>query len=58
MNKDKLIGQNPNSNIVKLYKNSLIALSDKQKEASIGLILGDASLQTQNKGKTYRIKFE
>lgn len=58
MNKDKLIGKNPNSNIVKPYKNSLIALSEKQKEASIGLILGDASLQTQNKGKTYRIKFE
>jgi len=27
-------------------------------EAAIGLLLGDASLQTQNKGKTYRIKFE
>ena len=33
-------------------------LSDIQWEASIGLMLGDASLQTQNKGKNYRMKFE
>jgi hypothetical protein len=33
-------------------------LSEVQWEAAIGLLLGDASLQTQNKGKTYRIKFE
>jgi hypothetical protein len=29
-----------------------------QWEASIGLMLGDASLQTQNKGRTHRMKFE
>lgn len=61
MNKALVQGLNPNSNLVKLYKNSLIKLSrsaPEQKEASIGLILGDASLQTQNGGKTYRIKFE
>ena len=29
-----------------------------KKEAAIGLLLGDASLQSQNEGKTYRIKFE
>ena len=27
-------------------------------EISIGLMLGNASLQTQNKGKTYRMKFK
>jgi len=56
--KIKVQGLNPNSNLVKEYKNSLKALTEVQKEASIGLILGDASLQTQNGGKTYRIKFE
>lgn len=33
-------------------------LSDIQWEASIGLMLGDASLQRQNKGRDYRMKFE
>jgi hypothetical protein len=33
-------------------------LSKLQWEIAIGLILGDASLQTQNNGKTYRMKFE
>lgn len=37
---------------------ALKSLSSLQWEASIGLMLGDASLQTQNKGKTYRMKFE
>jgi len=36
----------------------LIELTKDQKEAVIGLLLGEASLQSQNKGKTYRIKFE
>jgi len=53
-----IIGLGPNSNKVKEYKNSLIKLSNIQKEAAIGLLLGDASLQSQNEGKTYRIKFE
>jgi hypothetical protein len=48
----------PNSNAMKQYKESLTSLTKEQLEASIGLILGDASLQTQNKGKTFRIKFE
>ena len=56
--KENLIGKSPNSKIVKEYKNSLINLTDIQWEASIGLILGDANLQTQNNGKTYRMKFE
>ena len=53
-----IIGLGPNSSKVKEYKNSLIELSKIQKEAAIGLILGDASLQSQNEGHTYRIKFE
>lgn len=51
-------GVGANSNEMKRYKASLARLSQEQLEASIGLILGDASLQTQNLGKTYRIKFE
>lgn len=48
----------PNSKAMKEYKESLISLTKEQQEASIGLILGDGSLQTQNNGKTFRIKFE
>ena len=58
INKEQLKGLNPNSHLIKEYKNSLVSLSVEQKEASIGLMLGDASLQTQNKGKNYRLKFE
>jgi LAGLIDADG DNA endonuclease family protein len=54
----EIIGLGPNSNKVKEYKNSLIELTKNQKEAAIGLLLGDVSLQSQNEGKTYRIKFE
>jgi len=56
--KTENIGQGHNSSKVKEYKNSLIELTKYKKEAVIGLLLGDASLQSQNKGKTYRIKFE
>lgn len=48
----------PNSTLLKEYKKSLVYLNEIQREASIGLMLGDASLQTQNGGKTYRLKFE
>lgn len=58
INKELLIGLSPNSNLMKEYKKSLNCLNEKQWEASIGLLLGDASLQTQNNGKTYRMKFE
>ena len=58
MNKKDLIGLSPNSKLIRKYKNSLTSLSVEQWEASIGLLLGDASLQTQNNGKTYRMKFE
>ena len=55
--KNEVIGLGPNSAKLKEYKDSLIELTIEQKEAIIGLMLGDASLQSQNKGKTYRIKF-
>ena len=58
MKKDLLIGLSPNSKLIKEYKKSLISLNTEQWEASIGLMLGDASLQTQNNGKNYRLKFE
>lgn len=58
INKSQIIGKSPNSNLFKEYKKSLKALTDIQLEASIGLLLGDANLQTQNKGKTYRLRFE
>ena len=56
--KSQIIGLAPNSKLLKAYKESLKNLSKTQFEAAIGLMLGDASLQTQNKGKTYRMKFE
>lgn len=61
LDKNLLIGKSPNSKLVKEYKNSLLCLTNEQWEASIGLMLGDASLQTQSRrdeGKTYRMKFE
>ena len=57
-NKKFLIGISPNSKKFKEYKKSLTTLSTVQWEAALGLILGDASLQSQNGGKTYRLKFE
>lgn len=57
--KNNAIGRGPNSKQIKVYKNLFLSsLSAEQWEASIGLMLGDASLQSQNKGKTYRMKFE
>jgi hypothetical protein len=60
ISKEQVIGLSPNSKLLKEYKESLYKLSDLQFEALIGLLLGDASLQTKNakKGKTFRIKFE
>lgn len=58
LNKNELKGLSPNSKKIRQYKESLDKLSKIQWEAIIGLMLGDASIQTQNKGKTYRIKFE
>jgi hypothetical protein len=56
--KAQVIGLGPNSRLLKQYKESLVELSPIQREAAIGLMLGDASLQTQNGGKTFRMKFE
>jgi len=50
--------KSPNSKSLRDYKMTFSKLSLIQWEASIGLMLGDASLQTQNKGRTYRMKFE
>jgi hypothetical protein len=56
--KEQLIGLSPNSNLLKQYKASLTSLSQIQFNAAIGLVLGDASLNRSNNGKTYRLKFE
>ena len=45
------------SNEIEKYKSSL-RLTDEQKEVLIGILLGDATLETQNNGRTYRIKIE
>lgn len=37
---------------------SKLKLTGSQREILVGLILGDAHLETQNGGRTYRIKFE
>lgn len=58
IDKSLLLNAGPNSKIMRDYKNSLKLLNNIQREASIGLLLGDASLQSQNKGKTFRLKFE
>jgi hypothetical protein len=58
ISKSEVVGLGPNSKLLKQYKESLGKLSNIQWEAAIGLMLGDASLQTQNNGKTYRMKFE
>ena len=44
MKKELLIGLSPNSKLIKEYKKSLTSLTTLQWEASIGLMLGDASL--------------
>lgn len=45
------------SNKIESYKKKLKLTSD-QKEILVGLLLGDAHLETQNGGKTYRLKIE
>lgn len=57
-NKILLLNSSPNSKRLIDYKKTLKSLNQIQWETSIGLMLGDASIQTQNKGKTYRLKFE
>jgi len=42
---------------IEAYKKKL-KLSRQQREAVVGLLLGDAHLETQNGGRTYRLKIE
>ena len=39
-------------------RKSGLKLTDVQRDTLVGLLLGDAHLETQNRGKTYRVKFE
>jgi hypothetical protein len=41
---------------LRLYKQTLGKLTSNELEVAIGLLLGDASLQTQDRGKTFRLK--
>lgn len=52
------INLNPNSREVRALKASLSHLSPVLMEIAIGIALGDGSIQTQNGGETYRMKFE
>lgn len=49
---------NPNSKELRELKSKLISLTPEQMEIAVGLVLGDVSLHTQNKGSSYRIKYE
>ena len=42
----------PNSKALRELKAKLVGLTNVQFEAAIGLILGDASIQSQNQGRT------
>lgn len=46
-----------NSKFINEFK-SKISLNEEQREIIIGLMLGDGCLETQNNGKTYRLKIE
>lgn len=39
------------------YKQTL-SLTDQQKEIGLGIVLGDANLQTQDQGRSYRLRYE
>ena len=58
ISKSQVIGLGPNSTLLKQYKDSLGELMQVEMEAAVGHMLGDASLQTQNKGKAFIMKFE
>lgn len=45
------------SQAIENYKASL-KLSPRQREVLVGVLLGDACLETQNRGRTYRLKVE
>jgi hypothetical protein len=46
-----------NSKAIEQYKRGL-KLSQEKREVLIGTLLGDAHLETQNRGRTYRLKIE
>ena len=57
--KDMLKGiKSANHSLIRMYKEQLPNLTNIQYDTLVGLLLGDANIMTQNKGKTYRIKFE
>lgn len=39
-------------------QNTLLQLSRRQREVVVGVLLGDAGLESQNHGRTYRLKIE
>ena len=45
------------SKAIEQYKREL-KLSQEQREVLMGILLGDAHLETQNQGRTYRVKIE
>lgn len=45
------------SRAIEIYKDTL-RLNQGQREALVGLMLGDACLETSNEGRTYRLKIE
>jgi len=45
------------SRAIEAYKHTL-QLTSEQREALVGLILGDVCLESHNKGRTYRVKVE
>ena len=45
------------SKAIEDYKKNLI-FTQEQRETLVGVLLGDACLETQNRGRTYRVKFE
>jgi len=45
------------SNLIEAYKQRL-QLTDEQREVLVGVLLGDGHLETQNNGRTYRLKIE
>jgi hypothetical protein len=47
----------PNSKALRELKAKLVGLTNVQFEAAIGLILGDTSIQSQNKGSPYSKRF-
>jgi hypothetical protein len=42
--------------LLRRYKQQLTSLSTSEREVAVGVMLGDASLQTQDGGKSYRLK--